>query len=62
MKQGLPDDGQGNGDAATWCDACAAAGESNGSFLITGPGEDGEFCENPSHGAAQSFDDDEDLE
>ena len=61
MKQGLPGRGQGSSDPETWCDACAKAGERDGSFLITGLG-DGDTCESPFHGAAQSLDDDEVME
>ena len=57
MKQGLPGRGQGSSDPETWCDECAEAGMSDGSFLITGKGE-GDTCENPSHGLARSLDDD----
>ncbi|WP_330206115.1 hypothetical protein [Pseudomonas sp. AM14(2022)] len=61
MKQGLPGRGQGSSDPETWCDACAKAGERDGSFLITGQ-SDGNICENPSHGEDHSLDDDEFLE
>lgn len=61
MKQGLPGRGQGSSDPETWCDECAKAGKSDGSFLTTGEGE-GDTCENPSHGLTQPFDDGDELE
>lgn len=53
--------GHGISDPQTWCDACARAGEEDGSFLITGQGE-GNACENSSHGTAQTFEDCDDQE